>query len=289
VDLLERSIDSFESPIGEHYSGSGAFLITRVDSFFVGAVGAANILLVSLPLLLHIGLQWRSRGSRLIALLLLPLASILLVFTFSRAAIAILLLLLATIGVLKKGTGRAVLFGALVFSVITLAWAPLRARMMDALDPTEPSNHIHLLLYQGALSMIAENPLVGIGPGLSPMSMPAYAPVTILASWGALSVDTHNFVLQVAAEYGLPAAVFLVYFLGTVVGPLIRSVRRSAAESLDFPTAAFFSLSAAILMSLTSNGFRIELFWVVLGLAAAASCRRSLAMSDTPADGYHGR
>jgi len=122
-------------------------------------------------------------------------------------------------------------------------------------------------IYRGTLQMIADRPLLGVGPGNFPLVYPRYRDKKLIAFIN----ETHNDYLQFASEMGIFSLVaFLVllflyfrngiryllfsknmYLLGLALGCMVSIAGVALHGSMDFP----FQIPANALT-----------FWVILGL-----------------------
>lgn len=127
-------------------------------------------------------------------------------------------------------------------------------------------------VYRGTLQMIADRPLLGVGPGNFPLVYPRYRDKKHIVFMN----ETHNDYLQFASEMGiLSLAAFLVllflyfkyankyllssknmYLLGLALGCMVSIAGVALHGSMDFP----FQIPANALT-----------FWVILGLTVSIS------------------
>jgi putative inorganic carbon (HCO3(-)) transporter len=82
----------------------------------------------------------------------------------------------------------------------------------------ETSNRAHIALFWAALRMIADNPLIGVGP----MNFK-----DLSTSYTGLDIANiaHNSFLEIAAEFGLPALGVFLLLLGSTFATLRRAIR----------------------------------------------------------------
>jgi len=139
--------------------------------------------------------------------------------TFSRAGYISFAFAALTLAFFKN----KILFLTLCFIIITAILNPvllpkgIQYRMSQtfrndhnfsvrAEDVIDKSSQHRIKAWIGAMKMIKEKPIFGIGYGLFPFLIPHYAPV-----W---NMDAHNQYILIAAEMGLPALfVFLIILL----------------------------------------------------------------------------
>lgn len=125
---------------------------------------------------------------------------------------------------------------------LSLAFPPLRARLVAAFTTQSNSTAFRYYTWRGMLDMIADRPLRGFGPGSFEWAYPPYA----RAGFTRLG---HQSYLQVATEGGLPAlAAFLALW-----ALLLRRLHRRLQAS---PTAGDRLLPAAALSALA--GFLVH-------------------------------
>jgi len=96
---------------------------------------------------------------------------------------------------------------------------PLVARALSTADPLDPSNYDRLAMADAGLAMVADRPLVGIGPELVEERYPIYRHPSAYRYWVP---HLHNSFLQVAAERGLPS---LAALLALMAAPLVVARR----------------------------------------------------------------
>lgn len=162
--------------------------------------------------------RWQWLWCRLSALVVVPVVAICLLLTKSRAAwVAVL------IGMIVGGTWLAVRRwrhgwrGAMLAVVIVgllLAAGGVWAWLADPLLVKEAPKSLRYRLeyWQGTFGLIAAHPLLGCGPGNFQDSYTRYK----LPQASEEVADPHNFLLEVWATAGTPAAVALLAWLGLV-------------------------------------------------------------------------
>ncbi len=146
----------------------------------------------------------------------------LMVATNGRGILVALPVGLAVAGLTVRAGRRALLREVAVTAVLGVAaWAVLFGGTATVLDRTEVGLNGRGELWFGALRMVAEHPWLGVGP----MHF-VYAP----SLFGA---HPHNLALQIAAEWGVPAALLAVALvLGAGAGWLRHARYASAPDAL---------------------------------------------------------
>lgn len=182
---------------------------------------AANLVLV-IPLALAIASLQPRPGRRALwtggALLLVAA----LFLTSSRGGFLGLLVAAFVFVYRRRGAGAAI--GLIAVLVLAVLPTPLGERAVATLfehaeAPTglQASNEAHLALFWGALRMIADAPLTGVGP---------YNFKALSAEYSGLAQNAiaHNTYLELAAELGLPVLAIFVLLVAAVFRGLRRAV-----------------------------------------------------------------
>jgi O-antigen ligase len=175
-----------------------------------------------------------------------------------------------------------VLVYVLVFMLLPMLFGmdPSNAAMnvvrRTAADPTSRRN----LLWQLAFQLISAHPWLGVGPH-------HFAHEGAALSWGA---HPHNFVLQIGAEWGLPALLCLLGAIGIGIRGLVRSGKRIAPDDLSSQQTLAVMLAAgvAILVDGLFSGVIVmpqSQMAIVLYLGCAAGWVRSLDTAAAPRAG----
>jgi len=204
---------------------------------------------------------------RLLVIAVLGLAVTLLVFTYSRSALAVLLA--AVLGLALTGSAKQRLLVLTGLALAAIPTAPLLAwRFMDlftasAMTPETNSLAWRLLNYRRLLDAFAESPLVG--HGLKTISL-ANPTKSVSLEGHTIGFASHNELLRVLVEQGL---VGLVAYVVLVVGMLrvlrtFRDAQPPAAEGgLPGTANAVFCL-VAVLFLLSALGTEFFSHTVVL-------------------------
>jgi hypothetical protein len=155
-------------------------------------------------------------------------------------ALAVLLLLCDRFGqVLRsKATWIAI---ALILAAVS---ATVFAGLIDREVATEAGKSLgyRLQYWQSSLAMIRDQPLLGVGPG----NFQDYYTTYKLPQASEEIRDPHNWILEIAATAGIPAAIVLATFLVGALTMLIRrKPSRDSNEDCDSPTRWFIAGGAA--------------------------------------------
>lgn len=184
---------------------------------------------------------WKRAGLRAIAA-----ATVALMVATSGRGVLVALGLGLTVALLTVRTGQRALLREVAVSAVLgmVAWAVLFAGSATVLDRAEDGLNGRGQLWAGALRMVAEHPWLGVGP----MHF-VYAPTRSGA-------HPHNLVLQIASEWGVPAALLAVALaLGAGVGWL-RHARRAAPADPAWMAGLTAAFAGAAVYSLV-DGFLI--------------------------------
>ena len=157
---------------------------------------------------------------------------------------------------------------AAVFAL--LAPIPVLARVVSIVDLRDPSNYDRLCMVEAGLTMVAERPLFGIGPGQVKERYAIYRPPAGRRLW---TPHLHDSFLELAAERGLPAlAAYLAMMAASLAGAWRGFARegRFAGPRADLYLGAFLALIALNVAGLFENNWgdtevqRLALFVLAL-------------------------
>ncbi len=226
---------------------------------------------------------WRPRGAALWGgLALLHVAAILILE--SRGALLGLLggclLLLAVRW--RDWSPRARRIAAESLLLVTLiGGGTLALRFMRADDPFR---YHRLSIWQASAGMIAQEPLLGHGPGMFRHASPAYnfplreGPIR----YGRNFHGAHSSILTLAAEDGVPAALITLTALVLAIVILLRRGRNGRGRDVDEGIGV--ALSALVLQGLVEDLLERPAFGIVMALlvGTAIGARRIDAPADAP-------
>lgn len=187
----------------------------------------------------------------------------------TAVALAVVLIVLYAERALTARAARNVVLGALVLVPLTLALFGSRLHADEAATSRFPLNTI-------ALRMVADEPIVGVGPNHFALALPRYATAEFAREW---LYTVHNKYLLVASESGLLALAAFLAFLAVALRRARRAFRR-----FDGLTATLaLGFGAALVGQLVHMGVdvfnarpNVQLLWIVVALVtclAAAPAR----------------
>jgi O-antigen ligase len=237
-----------------------------------------------LPLAVMLALGQSRRALRLIALVGIPAISAAVIFSKSRGGtvglIAMLLVLVYQIGRLRPVVAALVV--AATFATIPMLPTSFTSRMSSIFnaeeDPTGSREARKTLLREGYQAFL-DNPTVGLGAG----QFMNYRTGDREAPWR----ETHNAVLQVAAELGVGGLVIFILVIGSGfaaavrTGSALRRARRrrkvrepahvrTRRDPLELYAAALVaSLTGWLVAAMFASVAYYWTLYLVLGLATA--------------------
>lgn len=236
----------------------------------------AFFLVAALPLLVALPAKGKSR------IVLLLLGTVLVAgtaATFSRGGGIALACALVWLIARRGIPVRAVVVTAAVTGVAALVFASAaQAELSRAL---QEKSHIagtnadtRMLRWQAASRMLADNPVLGVGPGGFRQE---YAAAGHNAEIDEQTPVAHNLFLEVAAELGVPGFALLVAFVAVGFVASERALRRVAdrREAVAVQAALIAVLVASIFLS---EQYYLPL-WSLVALAVAIERRSSLEES----------
>lgn len=147
--------------------------------------------------------------------------------------------------------------------VLVLAMRP--AVVTQRLTVKDESSRDRYYMWQAGIDMIIEQPIFGQGPGMIPRAYERFR-------WPGSSINRtphlHNNALQIAAERGLPCAVFWMWWVALSMGAAYRRTRRGAAEDRWLAVGVLGALSAIMIAGLFEYNFGdSEVLYVILLLS----------------------
>ncbi len=212
-----------------------------------------------------------------------------LIFTWCRGAWLALLIAIPAYLCLRF-LRRPGLLLSLIFLIpcgIYFMPAPLQMRLLSILDLSDSSIAYRLSIFRSSLSMLRENLFLGIGVGADNF----YAAFAPYAEDGVIAPHSHNLLLQIGCEAGIPALItFALLFFARMrhLSVYGRYIRHGSTRTVTvFGTLALFAL---LIFGMTDyiwlSPSMYYLFFVLFGMGSA-----SLRIAKEEADdrlNYHG-
>jgi putative inorganic carbon (HCO3(-)) transporter len=244
-------------------------IYARMTGPYENPIDLATFFMVAFPALLASWISQRGRARWSIGVVLLLVA----VCLGRTEATGAWLGLLAGLAVMMAKEPRVRRYGlAAVAALVIVAafWLRAMGRLDTTFSPTEAGTSDRWVMWQAALGMIADRPLLGHGVNtfmsnyldywVGGERMPRYA---------------HNCYLQVAAETGLVGLAAFVALLGLVWSRIWRSLRRPLAGDALMRLGVLGGLTAFLLQGAIDTNFyalrQAALFWALSGVALGAS------------------
>jgi len=187
---------------------------------------------------------------------------------------------LAGVGlVMLLRAGKASLFA--LAGVVLLLVVARPAALVDRLTLTDASAVDRYYMWQAGIDMIRDKPVFGQGPGMILLKYPSYrwpeAP-------NPQAPHLHNNLLQLAAERGLPCALFWLWWMGSALAVawresqrLLRPDRREDAWVAVAALAAWFAVMVAGLFEYNFGDSEVLMFFLLV-TALPSALRRQRAL-----------
>ena len=184
--------------------------------------------LLMLVIVLSVSRLLFARTDRIWTALALPALIVALTLTFTRSAwvgacVGVsLLLVLKDLRLLA-----AVPIVAAVF--FTLAPPQITDRVYTVFDLQDPTNRDRVAMVIAGTRMVQDHPLTGVGPE---MVQEVYGSYRSAGAVNATNPHLHNVPLQIAAERGLPALAFWIWFVVAAISKLVWLFRQPESRAL---------------------------------------------------------
>ena len=198
-----------------------------------------------------------------IAMLLLCLVAMFMTLSRGAVVLSLLALIIAFTGFFwTRLPRRAGLFAALagccaiVLILLQLMGGGVNARF----DIQGLAGEGRLETYRATLRMIADHPWFGTGQGTFAYAFPAYRSPNV-SVWGVWDI-THNTLLEIAADMGVPIAALVVVAWIVIFAVLVHGTR-VRHRGLIFPVAALAIAMLAVLHSLIDFSLQIPGYAIV--------------------------
>lgn len=245
----------------------------RLSVFNMGAVECANYLIQSILILLYF--KHNSKHNVFFNLLIL-IDCTLLILTFSRAGWIIFIIIFILYSRKSINIKKLLLLAMVICMLYSIP--QINNRLSQIFSTSENSNKDHFILWQIALKMGSEKPVFGYGLGTFIYNVQNYQYIIQAQNAYTSSMDTHNLIFQTFAEQGFIGVALLLAFFIKYAGLAISKLKLDKENILTLTYCLFLS---NILMSMTMNGFKKDSFWLILSLSSAI-------LISTSANGFRG-
>jgi O-antigen ligase len=142
---------------------------------------------------------------------------------------------------------------------ILLAPPEMINRAMSIFDRNDLTTKDRIAMLEAGVAIVKDYPLTGVGPDQIERIYPRYrVPDAVKPT----NPHLHNVPMQIAAERGLPALGAWIWFVVTVVGGLLKLVRKARNKSLA--AAALGAMVAMLAAGLTEYNFGDSEFLMLL-------------------------
>jgi hypothetical protein len=218
-------------------AGVGAVAAAFAAGHGVGAMRVGVAALATLAAAVSLSASPAARAAEaMVAVVTAPVAVWALVVSQTRSAWVGALVGLSVVAVLRAPR-LLWLVGAATAAVLVVRPAVLTER----LTIEDASSRDRYYMWQAGLDMVLDKPVFGQGPGMILTTYPRYR-------WPEathpMQPHLHNNLLQVAAERGLPALAFFLWWAVAVFATAIREARRDTASGPGHGWAAAGALAA---------------------------------------------
>ena len=232
----------------------------------------ANIAIVCAYILYQMS---RSMGERAGLLIMLPILFLALALTFSRGGYITFIVALFLVSYrVAKTRGYLILGGSLAMILLISTALPEsfyeRVRtIVPSIQHQEDTFGLRVLLWKAGLRMIADNPVLGVGPGNFMLAQQRYVHGRI---YSRFVLNSHNLFVGLAAETGL---VGLALFLFTTVAALreaSRPGRERSPETRDLALAGVgveICIVVLLMGGLSTNIETSKYLFMLFGMASS--------------------
>ena len=243
-------------------------------------VALATILLIAMPLILVEALV-RDRNSQKIALFVSFMLITLVFFLtgsrgpllgFATGIVASLLVYLY----FKPGGLKGIRFSTLAKAMfVVLLLGIIAIYLMHDRLSLGPAVQMRLIYFDVALQMIVDSPVFGYGFESFRLAYPLYRPLqdarfsedsTIVVT----PTMVHNDYLQLAADNGLPAMVFYLFFVGGLFWLILKALK-SDREMRFYHAGILVMLAAYLVQGMTGwlEAASSVMYWLLLGVGTS--------------------
>jgi O-antigen ligase len=266
-----------------------------------GPIGETNrfaqVMLMLVPLGLFRVVGETSLGLRILAGLMTVAVTLGVVLSFSRGGAVGLVALVAALVVLRMVRVRYVLVMLVLLAVIVVSFpqyfdrvTSLAAGLGEAAPASEVDNSLLSRATESlaAALVMADHPVVGVGPGMFPVFYEEYANVVGLLVRNDAERQAHNLYLGLGAEIGIPGLIVFLIIGFLTMRMLLRARRASIVRRPDLERLATPFLLALFTYYVTGMFLHLSFgrfYWLMLAVAGAAAIitlREVAADADRP-------
>ena len=127
----------------------------------------------------------------------------------------------------------------------------LRLGSLDLFFHNETSSGtVRIRLLQQSLKVIQNNPIIGIGPGNSSNYYLAQNKNDLYSAIPNITDEVHSFFTQITVNSGIPALIFFILFIFSVLKKYFTVYRKLGRKERIFSTSYFFGISNILIFSL---------------------------------------
>ena len=163
--------------------------------------------------------------------------------------------------------------GALAAAAGWLRVLPLPGWGAPAASVTDTSALWRLQILRWTWDMIREHPWLGVGPGGFPVALTHYQRIPYVSG-----ENPHNLLAQIAAEFGLPAALLVLIALGILLGRMTSVLGRA---EVDRRAARSVAVLLATLVALLVHSL-LDMAWSFPAVAMGAAILCGLGAASLP-------
>lgn len=177
--------------------------------------------------------------------------------------------------------GLYALAAAVLLVALTLPQVPVH-RYLQVSSEDDPTTQIRLGLYDVAIGMVEDHPLLGIGTGQWGRESHRYYSS---GTFRSTTYMPHNTYLQVAAENGLLGLAMYILLLAVVLYYFLRALHRSSGKDERLAILATLGTFLAFAaFATTSNVLENETYWVFAAFSMVVSGPQGL-LAEAETDG----
>jgi putative inorganic carbon (hco3(-)) transporter len=258
--------------------------LAGVRSF--GTIGNSNgygmFLAATLPVALALLFLEIRRLYKTLAIVVLSAGFLGLIFSLSRGAwlafiVAFIIILVFASGRKRFNSQIAFVWGGSMLMALLIITLSLRTLIINRLTSSEANSAAldRITLAEGAIAMIQDYPILGVGLNNYALWMPKYDPYDY-ANQGKI-VIVHNAFLLVTAETGLVGLAAFLWFLWSLFVQAWRVIKNARNDTVWFAGVAAFSSFTALAVhgmvdyDLLANVTVFRVLWLFAAVAAGLS------------------